>query len=218
MTNSHVVPIKALVPQILPGHRLWATATKKRERFISVQRVGFYENKATKKVWLRVYLFADDVRRLGHTHADVLSLSGLSTGFKKVSCNEEVEGRKLICFEQKNPVAYVRHGVDHAIELADMVREHLWATVASTPPYRRYYVYLCPNSELPHRLHQLGSIYALTYYLGSITRYRPTVYQDILDGDFGPRVSEFVAGQSAQFVYLIASEFVRRDVTRPSIV
>jgi len=218
LPNSHELPLGALLPQILPGHRLWASAAEKPERFIATQSIGYFVNTARKKVWLRVYIFADDVRRLGLTQDDVLRRSGLSIDFKKVRCDEQVAGRKLICFEQRVTHDYTRHGVDLTESISAEIKDQLWVTVASTPPYRRYYLYLCPNSERPHLVPQLGSIYALTYYLGSITRYRPTVYQDILDGKFGPRIAEFVSSQTAQFVYLMASEFVRREVSKPSII
>ena len=130
----------------------------------------------------------------------------------------DLGGRKLICIEQRGSTPYGRHGVDLANTLVAAVRERLWSTVGSSPPYRRYYLYLCPFAERPSLMPQLASIYALTFYLGSVTRYRPNVFRQLLDGTYGPRISEFVAGQAAQFVYLMASEFVRRDVTRPSIV
>ncbi len=218
LPNSHALPLSTLLPQILPGHRLWASAADKPERFIATQSIGYFESITRKKVWLRVYVFAEDVRRLSLTQDEVLTRSGLTPDFKKVRCDKEVAGRKLICFEQKVADDYTRHGVDQTEGLSAEIKDRLWVTVASTPPYRRYYLYLCPSSERQHLVPQLGSIYALTYYLGSITRYRPTVYQDILDGEFGPRIAEFVSSQTAQFVYLMASEFVRREVSRPSII
>ena len=218
LPDKHDLPLRALLPQILPGHRLWASAAEKPERFIATHSIGYFENRKRKNVWLRVYIFADDVRRLDLTQDEVLNRSGLSPDFKKVRCDQPVAGRKLICFEQKDVDGYNRHGVDHADGISGKIKDRLWVTVASTPPYRRYYLYLCPNSERNHLIPQLGSIYALTYYLGSITRYRPTVYQDILDREFGPRIAEFVSSQTAQFVYLIASEFVRREVSKPSII
>ncbi|MCK0104382.1 YaaC family protein [Pseudohalocynthiibacter sp. F2068] len=216
--DAHRIPMKALLPQILPGHRLWASAAEKRERFVSIQRISFMVNSASKKVWLRLYLFADDIRRLGYSQNDVLTRSGFAVDFKKVKCDEQINGRGLVCFEQKNTRDFTRHGVDQAENLSGTVRDRLWATVGSSTPYRRYYLYLNPIPEAAHLLTQLGSIFSLTHYLGSITRYRPTVFQDILDGEFGPRIAEFVSGQAAQFVYLMASEFAHRDVTKPSIV
>ena len=218
LPNRHQIQVSHLVPQILPGHRLWASAADKKERFLSLQRIQFTQNTATKRVWLRLYLYRDDIPRLGHTQRNVLERSRAVTHFRIVKCSEAVENRNLICFEHIASRPYNRHGVDNAMTLSSSVKNVLWATVASISPYRRYYLYLCPPGEENYLLPQLASIYALTYYLGSLTRYRPTVFRSILDGPYGPRIAEFVSGQPGQFIYLIASEFERRDVTQPSIV
>jgi hypothetical protein len=207
-------PITGIIPQILPGHRLWAMATSQKERFIAMQRVQFLENRRTRRAWLRMYLFADDLRRLGQTQNGLLTASGLDADFRKVRTKEKVDGR----VEQKRGIRFGRHGVDVAADLAGSVKDRLWATVGSSAPYRRFYLYLCPAAERGSLMPQLASIYALTFYLGSLTRYRPNAFRDLLNGDLEARISDFVAGQAAQFVYLMASEFARRDVTRPSIV
>jgi hypothetical protein len=102
--------------------------------------------------------------------------------------------------------------------LVESLKNALWTVVGASPPYRRYYVYVAPANEHPTVLPQLLSIYALTYYLGSITRYRPQHFHSILNGPFGSLIEEFLAGQPTQYIYLMASEFVKRDVTQPSIV
>lgn len=216
--NGFQIPIKHLIPQIMPGHRLWASAANETERFISLQRVQFTENVKSKRVWVRLYLFRDDVSRLGHSQNYVLQQTGIGQGFRKVKCSEKVDGRELICFEQSVSTLHNRHGVDVAMSLVFAVKSRLWATVGSSPPYRRYYLYICPPAVQNFLLPQLASIYALTFYLGSVTRYRPTVFRSLLEDAYGPRIAEFVSGQPAQYIYLMASEFAKRDVTRPSIV
>jgi hypothetical protein len=84
-------------------------------------------------------------------------------------------------------------------------------------PYRRYYVYLAPPAEHGDVLPQILSTYTVMYYLGSIVRYRPQHFDSITGGKYGPRVEEFINGISAQFIYLMASEFVLRQVTRPAL-
>ncbi len=107
---------------------------------------------------------------------------------------------------------------NHLQQLFDILRPVLWATVATVPPYRRHYVYLRPTTEAPYVLPQLLSIYALAYYFGSITRYRPHHYPSITDSAFGPRVQDFITGQPQQFLYLLASEFAKREIAKPSIL
>ena len=218
LANAQQIPISHLLPQILPGHRLWASGANEKERFISLQRIQFTQNKTTNRAWLRFYLYRDDIPRLGHTQKDVLERSRSNASFRIVKCSETVDNRSLICFEQMATQSYNRHGVDVAMALSSSVRNILWVTVASSSPYRRYYLYLCPPGHEGHLLPQLASIYALTFYLGSLTRYRPTVFRSILEGPLGPRIAEFVSGQPAQFIYLMASEFAKQDVTQPAIV
>jgi len=209
-----------LLPQILPGHRLWAQAANKKERFIAIHSIHSFLDKESSEIWLRVYIVAEDLARIGVTHANFLSESGLAVDFQQVANTEtDIDGRPLLCFEQRRPhvCPSTKYG-NYLQSLFDFLKPHLWATVASIPPYRRYYVYLKPSIEALSKLPQLLSIYAIAYYLGSITRYRPHHFPAITDGKFGPRISDFITGQPQQFLYLIASEFSRRELARPSII
>ena len=211
-------PLVDIIPQILPGHRLWASAKKKKERFVSIESIQFVENKTRKKVWLRLYLYSDDRTRLGHTQSDLLLLSGLKDNFDIVVSDKEINGRKTICFELKRPLSYSRHGSDKIEDLVQIVKPFIWATIGSVPPYRRYYLYLIKPEDRENVVSQILSIYMLTFYLGSITRYRPNVYDELMNGDLGGRINDFISSQHSQFIYLFASEFIGRDVSKPSIV
>ena len=214
-----IYEVKGILPQILSGHRLWAQGANQVERFVSIQDIQFWRNKATHEVWLRIYFFAHDLSRLRIGHAEFLRRSGLRHNFKEVRCDESNGGDRRICFEQTDPVTYPdRHPSDVLENIVSIIKPHLWATVATVPPYRRYYVYLCPDSEQNSLLPQLLSIYALTYFLGSVVRYRPQDFSSLLGGRFGPRIQDFMVGQSSQFLYLMVSEIARQDITKPSIV
>ena len=118
--------------------------------------------------------------------------SRLEANFREV----EIDNPKTLCFEQiATKPCPNDHPEDHLHHLVDAVRLNLWMTVATIPPYRRYYIYLCPPTERDHLLPQLLSMYAVTFYLGSITRYRPHHFDAILKGAYGPRVRDFVTGQ-----------------------
>jgi hypothetical protein len=207
-----------LLPQLLPGHRLWADAANKTERFVALHDVRFLEDRASRELWLAMYLPSDDLTRLRVTHAQMLSESRLDTLFREVACNESVAGRKLICDEQRVPHRYTARASDDMLSLVQMVKSRLWVIVGASPPYRKYYVYMAPAAEHSAVLPQLLSVYAVMFYLGSITRYRPQQFDSILKGPFGSLVEEFIAGQPTQYIYLMASEFARREVTQPSIV
>lgn len=207
-----------LIPQIVAGHRMWAIAAKKTERFIAAHDIQFWHDNAARSMWLRIYIVGNDLSRLGVTHTRLLTEGRLRTDFREVDCKETHDGQPLLCFEQITPYQYQNYPADELHHLVAQIRNRLWMTVATIPPYRRFYVYLAPNAEVPFLLPQLLSIYAITYYLGSITRYRPHHYDAIIKSAFGPRIEEFVAGQPLQFIYLMASEFALQDVTKPSIL
>ena len=212
--------VPVLLPQILPGHRLWSYAANKKERFVATHDIRPFLIKATRELWLNLYFVADDLSRIGVSGRDFLTESCLAPTFVQVACNEtDNSGRALICFQQVAPIvcATTKYG-NHLQALFDILRPILWATVATVPPYRRHYVYLRPTAEAPYVLPHFLSVYALSYYFGSITRYRPHHYPSITDSALGPRVQDFITGQPQQFLYLLASEFAKREIAKPSIL
>ena len=217
-TQQYKIPI--LLPQILPGHRLWSSAVNKKERFVSIHEIRPYVNKQSGELWLNVYFVSDDLSRIGITTTNFLRDTELAGNYTQVNCTElDNLNRKLICFQQITPViCNTRKYANYLQGLFDSIRNNLWATVSTIPPYRRHYVYIRPSAESNQVLPQLLSIYALSYYLGSITRYRPHHLPTITDTVFGPRVQDFITGQPQQFLYLIASEFAKREITKPSIL
>ena len=172
-----------------------------------------------RNMWLDLYFVADDLHRLGVTQQRLLTETRLVGLFRSVACDERFNGRLLIRLEQLVTYPYT-NGYPAALlgTVLEPTRDLLWRTVATTSPYRRYYVYMAPVVEHPFVLPQLLSIYAVMFYLGSITRYRPHHYDAIVDGRFGPWIQEFVAGQPLRFLYLMASEFMHQDVTKPAIL
>lgn len=220
LTNEKTYDIPVLLPQILPGHRLWSSAANKKERFVAVNEIRTFLDKNTGSIWLNFYFVSEDLSRIGVTVKEFLRDTQLATSFSQVACSEsDSDNQPLICFQQNKPITCSNTKyANHLQPLFDSVRPYLWSTVATIPPYRRHYVYLRPSSENDQVLPQLLSIYALAYYLGSITRYRPHHLPTITDSSFGPRVQDFITGQPQQFLYLIASEFAKRDIAKPSIL
>jgi hypothetical protein len=97
--------VSVLLPQILPGHRLWSSAASKSERFVAVHEIRPYLNKATRELWLNLYFVSDDLSRIGVGIKKFLTESKLSATFAQVSCEEkDSSGRELICFQQIAPV------------------------------------------------------------------------------------------------------------------
>ena len=215
---SHSYDLPRLMPQIVAGHRLWCDAADENERFVAIDRIIIKHHATRKELWINLYVFADDLSRFGITHYRFLEESRLNGIFHEVKTSLKVAKRKLIRFEQIATISYSSRPSDSLQTLVDTLQGYLWATVMGGSPYRRYYAYLAPTSEHADVLPQLLSIYAIIYYLGSITRYRPHHFDAILDGKYGAWVREFIIGQPDQFIYLLASSFAQQEVTKPSIV
>jgi hypothetical protein len=213
LTKKHSFPLIHLLPQIVPGHRLWCDATGEDERFFAMESVPLLQSKSSKEIWAVVRMFHDDLERVGKTHKDFLAQTRLATVTRETD-GELSDGRQVIRFEQTIPVAYTGRAADKVAELVAAFRSLVWSTVTTSRPFRRYYLYASPVSEHPHLLPQVASIYAIAFYLGSITRYRPQHFSRILAGAFGEFVQEFLSSQPSQFVYLMASDFSKRDVAR----
>jgi hypothetical protein len=119
-------------------------------------------------------------------------------------------------FEQVTAVTYPARAADKVMEVIARTRSHLWQTVTSAPPYRRYYLYLSQPTE--SRLPQIVSAYMLLFWLGSLTRYRPVELLAALNGPLGGYFREFLATQPQQLLYMLASEFRQQEVSRAGVV
>lgn len=218
LTTDQEFDITALLPQIVMGHRLWCEATGSAERFINIAKTEFYHDDVSKTMWMRLSIFEDDLKRFDITHDRLLAESGLAPDWKEVKGSEQINNRRLLCFEQNSKVTYLDYPLDFVHELVDKIKSKLWSVVTSLPPYRQYYLYLCPSTERPMLLPQILSSYAVMYYLGSITRYRPHHFRKVTDEAYGAFVQELLSNQPDQILYLLASEFAQREVTKPAVI
>jgi YaaC-like Protein len=96
------------------------------------------------------------------------------------------------------PENYTDRPSDVANALVSKIRHQLWRSVTIVKPFRKYYVYVADVADpvLP----QLCSIYMVLFYLGSITRYRPNYFDDLIAGPFGAFIQEFIENQPNQLV------------------
>lgn len=217
--NKSDYDIPYLLPQVVTGHRLWCDAAQKRERFVSIDRIEIVQESVGKELWLRLNIFADDLTRLGVTRTQLLQEARLDRDWREVTPDEDtITDRTILRFEQRVTTSYTGRPSDKIPDLIEAIRHSVWATVTILPPYRKYYLYLAPKSEHPQVLPQLIALYALIYYLSSVTRYRPQQFDGIIEGRFGEQIQEVLTNQPNQFLYLLASEFAQRDVTRAAIV
>ncbi|MCB1893316.1 MAG: hypothetical protein KIT42_02765 [Rhodocyclaceae bacterium] len=216
--KGRIYTLKNVMPQLVPGHRVWCAATGSPERFVEIQRVEFRFNEATKEVWLEINIFSDDLTRFGITRKRLLNESGLGQLFREVSPTETIGDRTLVKFEQIKSVRYTGRPSDKVADLVKILKPYLWFSVMTVSPFRKSYLYLCPPTEKKDMLSQVMSIYLVFFYLGSVTRYRPNLFQEIFESKYGSHLEEVILNLPQQFLYLIASEFSQREVVHAPLV
>jgi len=204
-----------LLPQILPGHRLWCYATNRTERFVPVEQFEVRHSASAKQVWLNLYLNKDDLDRLGISEVQALSEGGLEAEFEIA---DDPQHGDLVCFQQKSPEYYSEGPAEALFRLDRRVRNSIWDTVKIASPYRRPYIYCSPAAERRARLPQMLSVYLVMFFLGSVTRYAPLHFDDLLESRYGPLFETFISESPLQFLYLMVSDILGREVSKPAII
>lgn len=204
-----------LLPQILPGHRLWRYATNRNERFLSIECSEILHSPATKEVWLNLYLNREDIERLGLSERTVLSHADFMCQFEVAT---GVSYPDWICLQQRTPTPYQVDPGEALLKVTHEVRNSIWETVKVASPYRKPYIYCCPPAEHGARLPQMLSVYLLMFCLGSVTRYSPGYFDDLLESKYGPFFDAFISESPMQFLYIVASEILGREVSKPATI
>ncbi len=209
-----VYELERVLSQILLGHRLWCDASGNKERFIEVNSIEFRESQKRKEVWLRFDLLRTEYIRIGYTQKALVAQARLAPMWQTVA--GATQSTKILRFELKAPMTYSHRASDIVNAVVDGCRFTFWRSITISPPFRKYYIHLSEPADFV--LPQICSIYMVFFYLGSITRYRPHFFDNLIAGEFGAFVQEFIENQSNQWLYMMASEFARQEVTRAAVV
>lgn len=202
-----------LLPQILPGHRLWCYATNRAERFLTIERFEVLHAAPTREVWLNLYISRHELEHLDLSESKMLSQADLNE-FQVGSATDV----SMVCLQQKRPEIYTRDAADALALIIQKSRNRTWETVKTASPYRKSYIYCTPPSEQAKRLPQMLSIYGLMFFLGHVTRYFPGHFEGFVDSKYGPFLDTFISESPMQFLYLMASDILGREVSKPAII
>lgn len=77
-----------------------------------------------------------------------------------------------------------------------------------------YTVYISKCLEPSFRYSQESIIYMMMFYLGSITRYRPHLFDSLFSNKEQWLVSEFLKTQPKQYLYLLTAQILGQQVTK----
>ncbi len=121
-----------LMPQILFGHRLWCTAAREHERFVTINNIEFLRQKDSRQLWLRIHIKREELARANVTQHDLLQRSRLKDAWQCVY----VDGYDDMCIEQINPRTYKDRPSDQLLSVTHALPNRFWSSVLLHPPYR----------------------------------------------------------------------------------
>lgn len=206
------LPIASLKNQSLVGHRSMHEMQLNKEKFVQCT-FDFVYSRSSKSVTLRAKVKKTKLQRLNISRKKFLDLSNLNSFKEHQSSNDD-----KYWFIHNGLNLFNQRPVDCLNALVDYIKPYLWVAICSSRPYRTYFVYLGGDPVVNKVLPQPLSMYALMFYYGTITRYRPLFFEKLMNGRDGPFISTFIDSQQNQFLYIFASEFAQRDVSRPSLL
>lgn len=198
--SFRVLDLLAQVPAI---HRTYTDVRRRAPSFLPIKKFEILSDGKYLRVRMLVSSTAEARR--------VLLTIRKQRQFRKTFARLRARTKGEIWFEGKRERGRGR-GIDKGVsELANPVRNcGIWAIL--TEDGYSYYMATFPRRRY---LPQLASIYAIMFYFGSVTRYRPYNFDRIVGGRYAWLVKEFIATQPYQFLYLMASTLAGVDVVRP---
>lgn len=194
-----------LLAQIPAIHRPFAHTRGIAERLYHIKEAGFYHDHTTRTVWSLVF-----VRRSKFTTGQARNRLTARNYFSLELVESDEAHRDFYAF-QSEPVHY---GLSPFESLHEVCRQLRKAGVVSilTPAGYRYYF---SDFEPRIRVQPIIAAYMAIFYFGSVARYRPLDFEKMRTGKFAWVIEEMLATQGEQFVYMIASELLNREVARP---
>lgn len=182
-------------------HRTYASTTDQSERFCPIETLEVRTD--GHNAWVHLTMLK---RKLPRGVDQFFASPTFTTALEKVRSEDETRWAF-----QTTAAPYVGAALDTAIgRLAAALRE-LGTYVIFTDAGCRYYFHLDHKPAAPP---QACVAYAIMFYLGSITRYKPYDYEKLFEKHTW-LISEFIDTQPTQFLHMIASHIANADVVAP---
>jgi hypothetical protein len=146
------LPVVQLLPQIVPGHRLWTIASNKSERFIAVEEVYIHHSKSDKAIWVQLVIPRGDLTRIGLTPSRLIKQAQLAAEWREVDDGMD----DYVFLEQKTAAKYTGYPSDKLEALVKTVR----------PAYGKQYeppIHIGNITSIKHRRVNTR-LYCLSYY------------------------------------------------------
>ncbi len=204
VSRARLMRLMDVLAQVPSIHRTFTRVTGGRTALLPIKRMELRQDNAS--IWVRLVVARHD-RDVETTLPRVGRRQAFTLLFRRVHSNDASED----WFESR-PVRGRGRATDTAIaQLAASLGELPLSTILTGDGYRLYVSDVSPGAYL----HPLAAQYAVMFYLGSVTRYKPDVFDKIIDGAHAWIVEEFLASAPVQFIYILASVLAGVDVVRP---
>jgi len=146
-------------------------------------------------------------------NAKLMQVSKFGSGNLHAKLEQTQDDGTWITFRSKNRRNYTKGSNSSWNSNYKSIREELieiGVSVILTRTGYRYYLNLQPNKYRP-----ISYFVALMYYIGLIARYRPTVYNEILTGEYQAVLNETMETCPHQFLYYVSSLITKKVCAVP---
>lgn len=197
-----ICELLGLIPSI---HRTYVQVTDNDERLLRIEKMDVVHKKDGNN-WVRVY-FKKGNPAENYLRKQIAKRKAFSNFF--ALCASDIADH--YCYESIARIGK-KKGIDNALTklAADMSKCGVNALLVSNG-YRYYLVDDVPRNLVPN----LVATYAIAFYLGSITRYKPHDFDVIASGPYRWLIEEFLATEPIQFVYQLLGWMSGREVVQP---
>jgi hypothetical protein len=199
MKKMKIIDLLSQIPAI---HRTFCAVTSSEPSFCPI-KLEIVRDKSC--IWARMFLNKND-----RDTKTVIKSIGKNTKFSQLFHRITSTEKHVIAYESTTKPFSTRN-IDMVIgKLAQEVYKiGIW-TIFTEAGYSLY-MHKCSNKPY---LPQLASAYAVMFYLGSITRYKPYDFDKIFKG-YSWLINEFLDTQPVQVLHIIASYLAETEVVSP---
>lgn len=186
-------------------HRTYSQVTGETEKLLRIEILDLIHTKDGQN-WIKIYF------KRGNQSEDAIRNAiekrrAFSALFTRCSSDKEDHH----CYESLVKMGSKR-GIDTALkELAKAMQGCGVSGLLVNNGYRYYITNSGPQNFVPN----LVATYAIAFYLGSITRYKPQDFDVIVSGSYRWLVEEFLALEPTQFIYQSLSWMTGCEVVQP---
>lgn len=202
-TEHSILDMLYQIPSI---HKSFLNITKRKPIFIPISKLEILNNSG--QLWTRMYLNKNDetTKNLLKQFIDKDKKYKL---FQRVSVPSI--DKDFYIFDSKEMTTGPKWRDSGLMKLSKEFETFGIGSILTDHGFRFYISIIDQKKLFP----QLGAIYSVFFYLGSIARYRPFDFNKIIEGKYSWLIDEFLATQPLQFVYLLLSHTAGVDVVRP---